>query len=927
MLNSSPIAYNRIVAAAGGIPIVDYTDYTVLRNKPSIEGVTLNGNKTFVQLGLIPLTQAEISQIVGLTSTNVVTVYGSVIDVYVNGLSVVDTSDNIAKINLSGFVTTSAMNTAIATAVQGKQDTLTQGSNIQISGNIISAIDTVYDDTEIIADISALENSVEALSDALDDKQDLLSDFVGATTTTDGETGLVPAPIMGSTDRFLCCDGTWKTVSGGGGTTVVANPTGTATDTLNTIQIGSTIYDIQGGGGGGSTVTIDPKFTDGIKIADYTIGTDADSLYLPASITPVSMTSVSNYTKIADFTLGSTTSALYTPTVKFTEASGLENTLTSGWLYFGGTSYAISSCVKAVNRWTSAQSNNANIALIKAMTCLPVSTSTSNRPSGESSGGLLHLGAWTNNTAGQLYISSATNTQAYIRGETANTWGSWYKLLKYYTSGSTMPASKLLASTADGTAVETLNVTTTEANNLSGSTSNIQGQINAIRSKSGGSTNQYTRTQLFSGGTWTTPNLVMQLSDVITNYDELEFVCVDKAGYFRNSAFYNAQYFKNEFPYNSSIDPTTATGDQSHKNALLSPFSSEYIRLLMGSDDSKIVAYQATSCFIGEIYGIKYNTQSPRVVSGYSRTELFSGGTWATATGVKTLTDNITNYDELEFIVLDSTAYWKTSYKFDAKYFKNNFPYLANPTTSDQHALISIYGTFRIRMVMGDADNKINVFDTASTFIQAIYGVKYSSDAATTYVGDDTPTASQGNVGDRFIQLSPSSVATSYNYIRFDILENKTSARETQLSKIEFTDGTNVMSWSGASVIAVTCPTDAGAANIIDGSVDTKLCSIYNNPRFNVPLSVTIQLTTALDITTYNKFRWYTANDLHFRDPRSFRVMGSTDGVTWSCLLYETGFIATESRKTLAYTGDIANIQAPIKKWVKITDTTWIEDI
>ena len=34
---------------------------------------------------------------------------------------------------------------------------------------------------------------------------------------------------------------------GGGGTTVIANPSGQPTDTLNTIQIGSTVYDINGG--------------------------------------------------------------------------------------------------------------------------------------------------------------------------------------------------------------------------------------------------------------------------------------------------------------------------------------------------------------------------------------------------------------------------------------------------------------------------------------------------------------------------------------------------------------------------------------------------------------------------------------------------------------------------------------------------------
>lgn len=36
---------------------------------------------------------------------------------------------------------------------------------------------------------------------------------------------------------------------GGGGTTVIANPSGTATDTLNKLQVASTIYDIPSGGG------------------------------------------------------------------------------------------------------------------------------------------------------------------------------------------------------------------------------------------------------------------------------------------------------------------------------------------------------------------------------------------------------------------------------------------------------------------------------------------------------------------------------------------------------------------------------------------------------------------------------------------------------------------------------------------------------
>lgn len=38
---------------------------------------------------------------------------------------------------------------------------------------------------------------------------------------------------------------------GGGGTTVVANPQGQATDTLNKLQVGQTIYSVPSSGGGG----------------------------------------------------------------------------------------------------------------------------------------------------------------------------------------------------------------------------------------------------------------------------------------------------------------------------------------------------------------------------------------------------------------------------------------------------------------------------------------------------------------------------------------------------------------------------------------------------------------------------------------------------------------------------------------------------
>lgn len=39
-----------------------------------------------------------------------------------------------------------------------------------------------------------------------------ISDMEGATATVNGAAGLVPAPVAGSSIRYLCADGTWKEV-------------------------------------------------------------------------------------------------------------------------------------------------------------------------------------------------------------------------------------------------------------------------------------------------------------------------------------------------------------------------------------------------------------------------------------------------------------------------------------------------------------------------------------------------------------------------------------------------------------------------------------------------------------------------------------------------------------------------------------------
>ena len=142
---------------------------------------------------------------------------------------------------------------------------------------------------------------------------------------------------------------------------------------------------------------------------------------------------------------------------------------------------------------------------------------------------------------------------------------------------------------------------------------------------SAGSTVVYDRVQLFTGGTFANVNLVMQLSDAITNYDQIEIVAVDKSGWFRASQFFDANYFKTEFAYDPSITPSS-TGDLSRKNAIISPWGTEFIRLRMGEDDTKILAYDGGiqgssnhSVFIYEIYGIKFRNGTLSTVSAIQK--------------------------------------------------------------------------------------------------------------------------------------------------------------------------------------------------------------------------------------------------------------------------------------------------------------------
>lgn len=141
-------------------------------------------------------------------------------------------TDNAQLANGAGYQTASDVQTAIS----GKQDTLTAGSNIQINNNTISATDTTYSagegllltgtvftaDTDTLAtkqdltakqDVLTAGNNITISNDVISATDTTYSDFVGATDQDAGDSGLVPAPAAGDEAKYLSGDGTWKTIT------------------------------------------------------------------------------------------------------------------------------------------------------------------------------------------------------------------------------------------------------------------------------------------------------------------------------------------------------------------------------------------------------------------------------------------------------------------------------------------------------------------------------------------------------------------------------------------------------------------------------------------------------------------------------------------------------------------------------------------
>lgn len=717
---------------------------------------------------------------------------GAVNDVEVDGVSVVNAS-GVAEIDLTG-----------------KQNTLNAGTNISIdtTTNTISATDTTY------------------------------SDFAGSTH------GLVPA-VQTQAGKYLKDDGTWGTPSGGGGSSVIANPIGTPTDILDTIEIDNVIYEIVGGGGGGSSVTTlfensgttnpatitlddnltnydiilfqlgatsgDAIFTMTYNVADLTVGDtigagSANSIfvwyYYTNSTTLTLRVSAGNVymSTIIGIKLGSggggTGSFVGLTKTEYDALPATEKEDTTK-LYFvqeGGETTVVTDLVGTSSDWgmyregsmTITWNNNDEIVFdwvggssiggdIVKVAVIPANASKirfkiTTGSAYDTTTQRFKLGVGVRTTYTTSVILDGYNVSDWLAFKNFNTTNSVWEDELDLSNVTVDTYLYIIAHGWDATVNKLEMVAPPDSSEVTYYTywNNVKrAQWNQIKELTQAEYNALSTDEKQNGNLY------------LTHDGGYDFISYDngKIVVRVNNSTGQTLWFFNGFtkesgdmevpvelvPYlptqTSSIsvmmakswtdDTSTTTNGwvgfiyPGTSNVKIRTWSADGRYLRAGESwavldiDGSVAEFGQTapysapteglSLLPNRIYfnGTKYAENSASGSgSNYSRTVLYN--TDVTSAGQFTLSDDITNYDEIEIVVgfTDNRAS-KSTFKFNSAWFKNEFPYVAAPSSTTSHFLACVYATYYIRLSMGDADNKLYMTETNSLMIEEVAGITY----------------------------------------------------------------------------------------------------------------------------------------------------------------------------------------------------------
>lgn len=110
--------------------------------------------------------------------------------------------------------------------------------------------------------------------------------------------------------------------------------------------------------------------------------------------------------------------------------------------------------------------------------------------------------------------------------------------------------------------------------------------------------------------------------------------------------------------------------------------------------------------------------------SSYTETILYNS---STSQSNLQLNDSIANYDVIRFGLSygASDGALQLTGDIGASFFLNTFPYVASPTNATKHQFFATLDGY-IRLLMGDANNKLKTFGSSGTaYIEKVIGIKY----------------------------------------------------------------------------------------------------------------------------------------------------------------------------------------------------------
>lgn len=265
----------------------------------------------------------------------------------------------------------------------------------------------------------------------------------------------------------------------------------------------------------------------------------------------------------------------------------------------------------------------------------------------------------------------------------------------------------------------------------------------------GGSGSGRTIVSLWQNEGNTNPDTIT-LSKAYTNYDDFIVMCYRSANNKMEPEFYNF------------ISDRVLVGQNFACLAWSS--SSDYVTYSVTDATTFTKVNQGSHLVIKEVMGIKYSGSSGGSGSGYSITNLWYGEQHGPME--IPLSDDINNYDAIEFVTKISSNGAYNVIVVDAKSFSTKYPYSASVSQNIPHYCLLGYDNLFGRVITGQTTSSIYIWDLSTTMrLAEVNGIKYESGGSGGISAEIIPIADPTNTTSRTftLQNTPKKVSMSWN--------------------------------------------------------------------------------------------------------------------------------------------------------------------